>query len=116
MDEYFDKQPENIRAIAIALRDTLQSRMPDATCKLAWGYPSWIGNERVFSIIAHKDRCNLQLWYGASLADAYPDRIEGTGKALRHVKVYGVSDIDDELISIIDAAIKLDATAPKPVR
>lgn len=83
---------------------------------LAWGFPCWSGNDRIFSIIAHSERCNLQLWNGARLVDRFPDRIEGTGKMLRHVKIKHVSQIDDTLRAIIIAAIELDLTGPKPVR
>ncbi|MCF6329417.1 MAG: DUF1801 domain-containing protein [Henriciella sp.] len=102
--------------IAQALRETIDERWPQLNVKLAWGFPSWGGNERVFSIIAHKDRCNLQLWSGARLAGDYLGRIEGTGKAMRHVKVYSVDEIDDELIDIIERAVSLDRTDPQKVR
>jgi len=103
-------------AIAQALRVTINERWPHLNVKLAWGFPSWGGNERVFSIMAHKDRCNLQLWGGARLAGDYLGRIEGTGKAMRHVKVYSIDEIDDELIDILERAIQLDVTDPQRVR
>ncbi len=102
--------------IAQALRETIGERWPQLNVKLAWGFPSWGGNERVFSVMAHKDRCNLQLWSGARLAGDYLGRIEGTGKAMRHVKVYSVDEIDDELIDIIERAVNLDVTDPQKVR
>ncbi len=102
--------------IAQALRETIDERWPQLNVQLAWGCPSWGRNERVFSIIAHKDRCNLQLWSGARLAGDYLGRIEGNGKAMRHVKVYSVDEIDDELIDIIERAVDLDITDPQKVR
>lgn len=101
--------------IAAGLRKTIEARWPRLLSKLAWGCPCWAGNERVFSIIAHKGRCNLQLWQGAQLAPDYTERIEGTGKALRHVKIYALADIDDELLEIMERAVELDAIAPKRV-
>lgn len=103
------------RALAMALRDRIVERHPSLKIALAWGFPCWSGNERIFSVIAHKTRINLQLWSGARLAERFPDRIEGTGKALRHVKVHSAADIDDELDAIIDAAVTLDATDPERV-
>jgi hypothetical protein len=103
-------------SIAESLRAHIERAGPGLTCKLAWGFPCWSGTERIFSIVQHKDRCNLQLFNGAELAPSYPDRIEGTGKALRHVKIHSIDQIDAELDQIIDAAIRLDTTDPRPVR
>lgn len=113
---YFDGLETHQSAIALALENVIKTQWPHLTVKLAWGFPCWSGNERVFSIIAHADRCNLQLWQGARLADDYFDRIEGTGKSLRHVKVYSADEINDELIDIMDRAVTLDTTAPQRVR
>lgn len=113
---YLDGLESHQNAIAIALEDAIKSHWPHLTVKLAWGFPCWSGNERVFSVVGQSDRCNLQLWQGARLAADYYDRIEGTGKALRHVKVFGVGEVNDELIDIMDRAVSLDATAPQRVR
>ncbi|MEO1643301.1 MAG: DUF1801 domain-containing protein [Pseudomonadota bacterium] len=113
---YFDSLVGEPAQIAAALRKTIEGRWPTLHSKLAWGFPCWTGNERVFSIIAHKERCNLQLWSGARLADNYIGRIEGTGKALRHVKVHDVGEIDDELIDIMERAVELDKVSPRAVR
>ena len=114
VEGYFDKQEPPIRNLALGLRDRVEALGPKLTCKLAWGFPCWSGNERVFSIIAHSDRCNLQLWYGAALAEQF-DRIEGTGKALRHVKVRSLSELNDGLDAIIKAAIHMDTSDPQRV-
>lgn len=102
--------------VAAGLRDAINKTNPGLEQKLAWGFPSWRGNEYIFSIIAHTAHCNLQLWSGARLAVDFPIRIEGTGKAVRHVKVRSLADIDKDLRAIIAAAIELDRAAPKRVR
>ncbi|MEM6410300.1 MAG: hypothetical protein AAF683_02040, partial [Pseudomonadota bacterium] len=86
-EEWFEKLEPDMAPLATALGDLLNTEGPGLSVKLAWGFPCWAGNERIFSIIAHTDRCNLQLWSGNRLADDFPSRIEGTGKQLRHVKV-----------------------------
>jgi len=109
VDAYFDKHEGEVEAIARAMRAALEQAMPEAEVKLAWGFPCWLTGpkNRIASIIAHTDRCNLQIWQGSKLVTSYPDRIEGTGKDLRHVKVYSVAEVDDELREIIQAAIAL---------
>lgn len=113
---YFDKLDGPLKEVAEALSDAIYERGPHLKATLAWGAPCWQGNERVMSVMVHARHCNLQLWSGARMADQYFGRIEGSGKALRHVKVRLINDIDDELIDIIDRAIQLDQVAPVRVR
>lgn len=113
---YFDELEPHQQEIAIALEDVIKSQWPHLTVKLAWGFPCWSGNERVFSVIGQAGRCNLQLWQGARMAADFLDRIEGSGKSLRHVKVYSVEDVNDELLDIMDRAVTIDATVPQRVR
>lgn len=113
---WFETVEPEMAPIAFALRKVLDEADAELATELAWGFPCWIGNERVFSIIAHMDRCNLQLWSGNRLADQFPHRIEGTGKQMRHIKVRQVNEIDEELLAIIAAAIALDQTDPERVR
>lgn len=113
---YFDSLGRHQFEIARALEDVIKQNWSHLTVKLAWGFPCWSGNERVFSVMGQADRCNLQLWQGALLADDYLDRIEGTGKSLRHVKVYSLDDVNDELLDIMDRAVTLDGIAPQRVR
>ena len=114
VQSYFDKQEGQVQAIALCLHDLLNTEIPDAEVKLAWNFPCWLSNGiRVASLAAYKDRCNLQLWQGAELADRFPRRIEGTGKDLRHVKVRSLAEIDEELRLIVRAALNLE---PRQIR
>ena len=113
---YFEKLNGPVKSVAEALGEAIYNRGPHLKATLAWNVPCWAGNERVLSVVAHARHCNLQLWSGARMAEQYLGRIEGSGKALRHVKVHSVSDIDDELLDIIDRAIQLDHDAPAKVR
>lgn len=113
---YFESLDSHQSEIALAIEGQIKTRWPNLTVKLAWGFPCWSGQERIFSVIGQGNRCNLQLWQGANLAADFLDRIEGTGKALRHVKVYSVDEINDELLDILDRAVEMDAVAPQRVR
>ena len=116
VETWFSNLDPAQREIAESLRARIQLAGPDLTCKLAWGFPCWSGRERIFSIAAHKDRCNLQLFCGAELAPSHPARIEGTGKALRHVKIRSLDEIDEGLDRIIEDAIRLYTSNPRRVR
>lgn len=113
---YFDRLSGSMKQLALALGDAVYRQGPELKATLAWGVPCWSGHERVISIIAHAHHCNLQLWSGARLAPQYFGRIEGSGKAIRHVKIYRIEEIDDEVIDIIDRAIQLDQESPVRVR
>lgn len=113
---YLDKLDAPVEKIARAIAQQIQDVGPELKLGLAWGFPCWTGQERIFSIIGHKNRCNLQLWSGARLLEQFPNRIEGTGKQLRHVKVTSISEIDEELKNLMIAAIALDRFDPEKVR
>lgn len=102
-------------SLALAMRDRIVTRAPHLSESLAWGFPCYSGNERVFSIIAHKAHVNLQLWSGSRLTEVSP-RIEGSGKQLRHVKLNAAEQLDEELDAIIHAAVELDRLSPEKVR
>lgn len=113
---YFDQLEEPMKTLALALGQAIAKGHPGLKVTLAWGFPCWLGHERIFSVIAHARHCNLQLWSGARLADQYLGRIEGTGKQVRHVKIRSLDEIDDEFMDIIDRAIALDEDDPVRVR
>ena len=114
-EAYSDRLEGPMTDLAAALRICVRERAPHLSEALAWGFPCYAGNERVFSIIAHKGHVNLQLWNGARLAPAHL-RVAGTGKQLRHVKLKALDELDAGLDAIIDAAVKLDREDPQPVR
>ena len=73
-----------------------------------YGVPVYRGAAYVCAIAAHSDHTNLQFYRGTSLRD--PQRLlEGTGKNLRHVKVYSVDDVRRAALSaLLREAIALD--------
>lgn len=114
VEAYFDRLRPDLRSVALALRAAIERAGPELRSKLSHGHPSWHGRTWICSVIAHAGHCNLQLARGVDLAEDYPERIDGTGKSLRHVKVRSEDDIDGEVEDIIDAAIALDASGPVP--
>ena len=96
-DRHLDETARDVADIARALRLTVLEGFPDAVETfdrgdglLAFGTG---GSMRDFSfaIIPHKAHVNLQLADGADLPNP-DDRIEGTGKRVRHVKIRSVED------------------------
>ena len=94
-----------------AVRDTISREMPDAVetasrreGSLWWGTGPRKMTDGVLWAMPHKAHVNLGFFRGATLAD--PDgRLEGTGKAFRHVKLRGVADVSDPaIVALIRAA------------
>lgn len=53
---------------------------------LKWGVPVWVGERNVICIMICTDHVNLGFFRGVKLSESHPE-IEGTSKALRHVKI-----------------------------
>lgn len=115
VDAYFARLTGHVSEIAHELSRRIGEIGPHLNVSIAHGHPCWKGNGRVVSVVAHGSHCNLQLWSGARLAADF-SRIEGTGKALRHVKVRRLDEIDEAIDDIIEAAIELDGVDPVRVR
>lgn len=114
-EDYFSQLEGPIAEIAVALKARVTGRAPHLKEGLAWGFPCYTGNERVFSIMANKAHMNLQLWNGNRLVHVSP-RVEGTGKQLCHVKLRTMADLDDAVDAVIDAAVALDREDAERVR
>lgn len=108
VDAYFERldREKASAPLARAVRGWTRQRAPHLTEDMAWGYPCYSGEDRVCSIVPHKAHINLQFFRGAELAAHV--RVEGSGKALRHVKIYSPDDLDDGLAVILAEAIALD--------
>jgi Domain of unknown function (DU1801) len=86
-----DFSPE-VQHLATSVRTRILELVPDAQEKVMRGYNSLSYGfassmkEQFASIMLHRERVNLQLHRATELSD--PDGLlEGTGKAMRHVKV-----------------------------
>lgn len=107
-DAYFDKldREKAIAPLAREVRGWIRARAPHLTELMKWGYPWYQGEALVCAIVPHKAHINLQFSRGAELAAHV--RVEGSGKALRHVKIYAADDLDDGLAVILAEAVALD--------
>jgi len=84
-----------------AARDAVRSAAPELEESLYHGFPSYKGARWALSIVPHAVHVNLQFAEGAALDSP---RLEGTGKAMRHVKIRSASDLDAGLAALIRSA------------
>ncbi len=109
LDEF---SPE-VRRLALSLRARVRDLVPDAEEKLLQGYKS-LGygfgsgmKDRFAAISPHSKHVNLQFPRGVELPDP-AGLLEGTGKAMRHVKVRTEETMESgEIRELIESAAKL---------
>ncbi len=97
------------RPVANAVRELILETGPALEERLMYGVPWYRGKGYLFAIAAHTDHTNLEFARGASLRD--PARLlEGTGKNMRHVKLFTVGDVQrPRLKALLREAIRLDS-------
>lgn len=114
-DALLDGQSAEVRAAARALEALIREELPDVVVEfdpgnrlLAFGR-SMRMRDLLFALIPHARWVNLQLPDGAVLPDPGA-LIEGTGKRIRHVKVWSAATATDPKVrAIVRAQIALGA-------
>lgn len=91
LQQLLNKYPLDIRELALQMREVILKTMPNEKVYLGWGtiYFSLTGRAKdlVVAIGPMPDRINVYFARGADLDD--PGKLlEGTGKKMRHVKVF----------------------------
>ena len=95
-----------MRELTEKLRTIIKEALPDATETIKWGNLTYIiEGKNVAWILSYKDHVDLGFFMGAKLKSKL---LEGTGKGLRHVKVWSGSDVkEDEFARLLKDAAKL---------
>ena len=117
-DRYFADLEEAERAVAYRIRDAVRDAVGgnqkiSETTK--WSYPAWAyagkrGN--MCSIMGANGYVRLQFFRGAELPEAEA-RLEGTGKGMRHLKVWCDREFPvDEIVGLVRDAVALHGQGP----
>ena len=124
-DDVFSEVEPELRSIAEALREVVLADLPDAVevprkgdRAVSYGVGEKKMSESHCYLQPQKGRVNLGFWHGTSVPD--PDGLlEGTGKALRHVKVTSEAMARSSEIAALIAAARVErdrALGRQPVR
>jgi hypothetical protein len=107
VDSYINKQPSPQKEICQSLRELILKTFPGVKEEMRWGVPVFTDGK--FYIGALKDKVNL----GFAINGLTKEEIalfEGSGKTMRHIKVYALADIDEEriagLLKLVDKKAK----------
>jgi len=105
IDEFLDTYPENIKALSKQLRGLVKTHHPasEETLNVGWRVIAYTGREKFCAIAPHANWVNLQFHQGAGLADP-SGLLEGTGEAMRHVKIRSEADLSQALVTLINEA------------
>ncbi len=113
VDELFRRLPASYARVAAELRHTIRGCAPALTETVKWNNPFWVGRAPVVCLQCYPDHVNLGFLRGAELARVHPE-LEGTGKAMRHLKVTTVAGARSlRLKRLVRDAVRLDAADPR---
>ena len=98
VESWYAGAPEAVRPLLGALRQLVRSTAPDAAEQLKWARPCYSNERGLFCYLHHgKGYATLGFQKGASLADP-ENLLEGSGKAMRHVKVRSIEALDERAL------------------
>jgi hypothetical protein len=108
-DDVFAASPAEVQTLALAARDLIR-RLDPGVVEVArpgdgavtFGHGPRKMRDGYAYLAPHRDRVNFGFYHGATLADP-AGLLEGTGKALRHVKLRG--GLPDGLEALVVQAI-----------
>jgi hypothetical protein len=104
VDDYIKKQASPQKEICQALRKIILSTYPDINEEMKVGVPCY-GNTKEepcgkYYIAALKDHVNLGFSL-KGLSKKEQELFEGSGKTMKHLKVYSLKEIDEKKISTL---------------
>ena len=102
VDDYIEKQKSPQKEICQKLRKIILNTFPDIKEEMKMGVPWYEGK---YYIVALKDHVNL----GFSIKDLpkkEQELFEGSGKTMKHIKIYSLKEIDDEKITRLLKTVK----------
>jgi hypothetical protein len=97
------------RDIVAMVRALMRECAPQATERISYGLPMWIGNSALAWISPSKRDITVGFTYGREFEDPY-GLLRGAGKHARHVKIRKLEDANQEALrSYIRQALERDS-------
>jgi len=116
VDDWAKVLPKEQGAIVQELRRTIRKAAPEVPEAVKWGWPWYELNAPIAFIIVAGDHINLQLYRGNELKSDKV-RLEGTGRSIRHVKIFKAAELKAMPIAdLIRESVALDAARVKGPR
>ena len=94
IDGFFAKQPPQLREILVALREMIESTVPDAEASIKWGMPFFtLDGVMMCAIGGHKSHVNLVLSGPPGTYEDPDGRLTGEAKTGRHLKLTSLAEL-----------------------
>ncbi|MDD2636376.1 MAG: DUF1801 domain-containing protein [Bacteroidales bacterium] len=106
---YIEKQDEPKKVILVVLRDLLLSTIEGCKEEFNWGVPVYDGGK--FYIAAMRERVHIGFAI-TGLSDDEIKNFEGTGKTMRHLKIYTIDDIKNKNVKNLIKLVHEKASVP----
>lgn len=110
VDQYIEKLPEDIQEMTVLLRKLILETSPKLVEEFKWSMPNYAYNGLVCYLQTAKKHVNLGFHKGNELENVDKQNVlQGSGKAMRHIRFKKLEDIQPEIITpLIQAAIELN--------
>lgn len=105
VDDWLGAVPDGEHGLAAAVLEVAREALTEAEETVKWNQPCFVvAGTNCLSVAAQSGYVNLGFFEGAALDDP-TGLLEGTGEAMRHVKVRSTETLDDpELSALVRAA------------
>lgn len=116
VDEYIDGLEGWKRDVAADVRGIVTNAAPEAKESVKWAQAVYEVNGPFCYIKAFKNSVNFGFWRGVDIDD-YRGLLLGTGEKMRHVKLEGMEDIDEEAFAAyVKQAVQLNLEKGDPTK
>ncbi len=102
--------------VAARIQAIVTNVAPEAKESIKWAQPVYELNGPFCYMKAFKNSVNFGFWRGVDLDDPQ-GMLQGTGEKMRHVKLAGIEDIDDEAFAAyVKQAVALNLEKGDPTK
>jgi hypothetical protein len=116
VDEYINGLEGWKQDVAAQVRGIVTAAAPEAREAVKWAQAVYEVNGPFAYIKAFKNSVNFGFWRGVDIDDPQ-GLLQGTGEKMRHVKLTGVSDVDEEAFAaFVRQAVQLNLAKGDPTR
>jgi hypothetical protein len=116
VDEYIDSLGGWKTDVASRVRAIITSSVPKAKESIKWAQPVYELNGPFCYMKAFKNSVNFGFWRGVDLDDP-GGRLQGTGEKMRHIKLQGIEDIDEQAFTaFVKQAVQLNLEKGDPTK
>lgn len=94
--KYIKEAPKEQEEIMAKIRELIHAKVPDVIEEFKWSRPIFKQQKDFAYLVANKKHVNFGFSQFEKIKNP-TEKLEGTGKTMRHVKLRSLNDIDEQL-------------------